>query len=344
MLYNIICKNLAESRDEMQANGLKRREETLLDLRTVSMLTALHEYKIRQNEAITISRETQKSLAEARMIQSAEAFSEFSYFVTDTDRLKKLALDKTIPKTSEEQEIAGFRDILRVIDENFSFIPITSGQIQQLHKGLYQYVSTSVGGQFLSAEKAKRLDELCEEYESVLAEAADPLLLIPMFILDFLVLSPFVEGNEPMSGILALLLLYRAGYLVGRYVSIGRKIESSREEYRRALEEYLQRRCKDDDEGVQPFVQYILKILKAAYEEFFERVKIYEAESPKPDQIREVIKSTSGKITKSEILRSCPMVSQVTVQRTLNELVKSGAIEKIGGGRYTQYIWKEKEE
>lgn len=327
----------------MEASGLKRRAERLMNFETVSMLTTLHEYKIRQNEAIAIRQETKERLTEGRMIQSVEAFSEFSHFAIDADRLKKLALDKTIPKTREEQEIAGFRDILRVIGENYKFIPITSGQIQQLHKGLYQYVSASSGGQFQSAEKIKVMDALCEQYENATAEGIDHLLLIPMFILDFLALEPFFEGNERMSGVLALLFFYRAGYLVGKYISIGRKIESLREGYRTALEIYLKHRGETDEEA-QPFVEYLLKIIKLAYEEFFEKVKVYEAESPKADQVRELIKNRSGTITKSEIMQSCPRVSQVTVQRVLNELVKSGTIEKIGGGRYTQYIWKEKEE
>lgn len=321
----------------MQENGLKSRAEKLLNVQTVSMLTKLHEYKIRQNEVITIRQETKGKLAENRMTQSAEAFSAFSHFAIDTDRLKKLALDKTIPKTREEQELSGFRDILRVIDENYAFIPFNSGQILQLHKGLYRFIGSSIGGQFRNAEKIKALDELCEEYENAIAEGCDHLLLIPVFILDFLALEPFCEGNEAMSGLLALLLFYRAGYLVGEYISIGRRIESAQEEYGKCLQ--------DHERGEDlPFVKYLLQILKAAYEEFFEKVKVYEADCSKPDQVRELIKYTEGKITKSEILKNCPGVSLVTVQRTLNELVKSGAIEKIGGGRYTQYIWKEKEE
>lgn len=124
---------------------------------------------------------------------------------------------------------------------------------------------------------------------------------------------------------------------MGKYISIGRKTESTREEY----SEWLQSSERGED---LPFVTYLLQILKAAYEDFFEGIKVYEAELPKPERVRELIKNTGGSIRKSEILQGCPGVSLVTVQRTLNELVKSGAVEKIGGGRYTQYIWKEKEE
>ena len=295
----------------MQKNGLKCRAEKLLNFQTVSMLTILHEYKIRQNEVITIRQETKERLADCRMIQSAGAFSVFSHFAIDTDRLKKLALDKTIPKTREEQKTAGFRDILRVIDENYAFIPFNSGQILQLHKGLYRFIGSAIGGQYRNAEKIKALDELCAEYENAIAEGCDHLLLIPVFILDFLALEPFCEGNEAMSGLLALLLFYRAGYHVGEYISIGKRIESAQEEYGK----YLQ-----DHEGGKdlPFVKYLLQILKAAYEEFFEKVKVYEADCSKPDQVRELIKYTEGKITKSEILKNCPGVSLVTVQRTLN--------------------------
>lgn len=321
----------------MQENGLKRRAEKLLNFQTVSMLTTLHEYKIRQNEGIAIRQETKESLADCRIIQSAETFSAFSHFAMDADRLKKLALDKTIPKTREEQELAGFRDILRVIDENYAFIPINSGQILQLHKGLYRYLGSAGGGQFQNTEKIKALDALCEQYENAIAEGFDPLLLISIFVLDFLALEPFCEGNEAMSGLLALLLFYRAGYLVGEYICIGSQIESTQEEYRKCLQ--------DHERGEDlPFVKYLLQILKTAYEEFFEKVKVYETDCSKSDQVRELIKYTMGPITKSEILQGCPGVSLVTVQRTLNELVKNGVIEKIGGGRYTQYIWKEKEE
>lgn len=321
----------------MQGIELKRQAEKLLDFQTVLTLTTLHEYKIRQNEVITIKQETKENLTEIRMIQSAEAFSAFSHFAIDTDRLKKLALDKAIPKTQEEQELAGFRDILRVIDENYAFIPLNSGQILQLHKGLYRYIGSAAGGQFQNAEKIKALDEFCAQYESALAGGLDALLLIPMFILDFLALKPFCEGNEAMSGLLALLLFYRAGYLVGEYISIGSRIGSTQEEYGKCLQSYE----KGED---LPFVKYLSQILKSAYEEFFEKVKVYEADCSKSDQVRELIKYTAGPITKSEILKNCPGVSLVTVQRTLNELVKSGVIEKIGGGRYTQYIWEEKEE
>lgn len=321
----------------MQGIELKRRAEKLLNFQTVSMLTKLHEYKIRQNEVVTIRQETKESLADRRMIQSVEAFSAFSHFATDTDRLKKLALDKTNPKTREEQELAGFRDILRVIDENYAFIPLNSGQILQLHKGFYRFIGSAVGGQFRNTEKINALDELCAQYESAAAEGVDALLLTPLFLSDFLMLCPFFEGNEPMSGLLALLLFFRAGYFVGKYISIGRKTESTREEY----SEWLQSSERGED---LPFVTYLLQILKAAYEDFFEGIKVYEAELPKPERVRELIKNTGGSIRKSEILQGCPGVSLVTVQRTLNELVKSGAVEKIGGGRYTQYIWKEKEE
>lgn len=321
----------------MQESGLKHRTEKLLNFQTVSMLTKLHEYKIRQNEVIKIRQETKESLADCRMIQSAEAFSAFSHFAIDTDRLKKLALDKTIPKTREEQELAGFRDVLRAIDKNYAFIRINSAQILQQHKELYRYVGSVVGGQIQNTEKIKALDALCEQYENAIAEGFDPLLLIPIFIQDFFGLKPFCEGNEAMSALWALLLFYRAGYLVGEYISIGKRIESTQEEYGKCLQSHK----KGED---LPFVKYLLQSLKAVYEEFFDKVKVYEAECSKPDQVRELIKNTAGTITKSEILQSCPGVSLVTVQRTLNELVKNGAIEKIGGGRYTQYIWKEKEE
>ena len=160
-----------------------------------------------------------------------------------------------------------------------------------------------------------------------------------MFVLDFLCIHPFNDGNGRMSRLMTLLLLYRAGYIVGKYISIEKIIEQSKETYYEALQSSSVQWHENENDYI-PFVQYTLGVILAAYREFSSRVKLLASSNmSKPERIREIIRETVGKITKSEIMQKCPDISQVTIQRTLNDLVSSGEILKIGGGRYTAYTW-----
>ena len=181
---------------------------------------------------------------------------------------------------------------------------------------------------------------MCKAFDEALATGQiDPLILIPMFILDFLCIHPFNDGNGRMSRLLTLLLLYRAGYIVGKYISIEKLIENTKELYYDCLQQSSVN-WHENKNDYEPFVKYMLGIVTAAYREFSSRVSLLATSGmSKPDRVREIIKTTLGTITKAEILEKCPDISQVTVQRALAELVESGAILKIGGGRYTKYTW-----
>ena len=143
---------------------------------------------------------------------------------------------------------------------------------------------------------------------------------------------------------LTLLLLYQNDYIVGKYISLEKLIERTKDSYYDALWASSQR-WMEDENNYESFVKYILGIITAAYREFFDRAHIVEEKKvPKPDRIEELIKNHLGTITKTEILERAPGISQTTVQRTLTELVKAGKITKIGGGRYTKYVWNWKDE
>ena len=189
------------------------------------------------------------------------------------------------------------------------------------------------------------MDNLCSAFDKAIHDSEmDPLLIIPMFILDFLCIHPFNDGNGRMSRLLTLLLLYRAGYIVGKYISIEKLISDSKETYY----EVLQDSSYGWHEGTNdyaPFVRYLLGVIVAAYRDFSSRVQLLTTSGlSKPDRIRELIKGHIGKITKSEIMAMCPDISQVTVQRALTELLKNNEITKIGGGRYTSYVWNGEEQ
>jgi Fic family protein len=194
-------------------------------------------------------------------------------------------------------------------------------------------------------ETPATIESLCKAYEDITSSnTVDPLLIIPMLILDFLCIHPFNDGNGRMSRLLTLLLLYRAGYIVGKYVSIEKLIERSKETYYEVLQQSSEG-WHEDENDYAPFVKYTLGVIVAAYREFSTRVKLLsDSGLSKPERVREIIKDHLGKITKTEIMHKCPDISQVTVQRALNDLQKSGEIIKLSGGRYSAYIWNRENE
>ena len=304
-----------------------------------------------------------EKLVEIAKIQSTEASNAIEGIVTTNTRIKQLVEEKTTPRNRDEQEIAGYRDVLSTIHESFDYIPPKPSVILQLHRDLYKFSGASYGGHYKTADNviaetdaqgnkavrlqpvpawatAEAMEALCRTYEEAIgAGELDPLLLIPMFILDFLCIHPFNDGNGRMSRLLTLLLLSRAGYIVGKYISIEKLIERSKETYYETLQQSSQG-WHEEENDYAPFVRYTLGVVAAAYREFSSRVQVLATSGmSKPDRIREIIKDTLGKITKAEILEQCPDISQITVQRTLAELQKSGEIIKLSGGRYTAYIW-----
>ena len=189
----------------------------------------------------------------------------------------------------------------------------------------------------IEEELALHLDEELMSVQFSIA-ALEKTKLIPMFILDFLCIHPFNDGNGRMGRLLTLLLFYKAGYIVGKYVSIEMLIEKTKETYYEALQE-SSNGWHENENSYESFVKYYLGIILKAYSEFEGRVEHLKNRSlSKPDRIKAVIDNKVGKITKKEIMELCPDISKVTVERTLTELVKSGYIAKVGAGPATGYV------
>ena len=328
----------------------------------VALLTQIHEFKGEQNLFVEANSDTLTQLVEVAKIQSTEASNKIEGIYTSDERLKKIVLDKTTPRTRNEQEIAGYRDVLATIHESYEYIPLRPTMILQLHRDLYKFSGMSIGGNYKNSdnviaetdsagnrfvrfqpvpawETPEAIDFACKAYDEAVQSGADPLLVIPMFILDFLCIHPFNDGNGRMSRLLTLLLLYRSGYIVGKYISIEKVIEQSKETYYETLQQSSVG-WHENQNDYAPFVRYMLGVIVAAYRDFSSRVQVLVTSGmSKPERIREIIKDTLGRISKAEIMEKCPDISQVTVQRTLIELQKKGEIIKLGGGRYTAYIW-----
>lgn len=342
--------------------------QKLLTPEIVTMLTQIHEYKGEQTLFIEAKADVLSGLMEIAKIQSTEASNKIEGIYTSDARLKALVKDKTRPQSRDEEEIAGYRDVLNTIHESYEHIPPKPSIILQLHRDLYKFEGYDVGGKYKTGdniieeedeqgnksvrfrpvtawETAPSIEELCKAFdEAMTAGQVDPLVLIPMFILDFLCIHPFNDGNGRMSRLFTLLLLYRSGYIVGKYISLEKLIETSKDSYYECLQKSSYK-WHENENDYEPFVKYTLGVVLAAYREFTSRMKILATSGlSKPDKIREYIKSKVGTVTKTEILEKCPNISQTTVQRALNDLVLSGEIIKIGGGRYTKYTWNRENE
>lgn len=342
--------------------------ENLFTKNIVGLLTRIHEYKGEQSLFIEAYPDALSDLMEVARIQSTDASNKIEGIYTSDERLKRLVMDKTMPRTRNEEEIAGYRDVLNTIHENFEHIPIKPSIILQFHRDLYKFNGQIQGGVYKNSdntiaeidssgnkkirfnpvpawETAESVEALCNAYaEMVAKDNVDPLLVIPVFILDFLSIHPFSDGNGRLSRLLTLLLLYKCGYIVGKYVSIEKKIEQTKETYYEALQLSSQN-WHEENNDYRPFVEYMLGIILSAYSDFSERVNVLITRNlSKPDRIREVIKGKIGNITKADIIMQCPDISKTTIERTLSELQKTNEIIKIGGGRYTSYVWNREEE
>ena len=334
----------------------------LLTPEIVQMVSCIHEHKGKQELFLEANIDKLKTLLEVALIQSTGASNRIEGIFTSDKRLEELVSQKAEPRNRSEQKIAGYREVLSTIHEGYEHINPRPNIILQLHRDLYSYSQGSAGGSYKNSDNviaetdaeghqkarfilvpafqtAEAMEELCTRFlEAWEADRIDKLVLIPMFILDFLCIHPFNDGNGRMSRLLTLLLFYKAGYIVGKYVSMEMLIEKTKETYYEALQ-VSSTGWHEGENSYEPFVKYYLGIMLKAYNEFESRVEHLKHRSlSKPDRIKAVIDNKVGKITKKEIMELCPDISKITVERTLTNLVKSGYIAKVGVGPSTGYV------
>lgn len=218
--------------------------EKLLTSEIVQMIGSIHEHKGKQELFLEANIDELKTFLEVTLIQSTGASNKIEGIFTSHKRLKELVSQKAEPRNRSEQEIAGYREVLATIHESYEYINPRPNIILQLHRDLYSYSQGAAGGSYKNSDNviaetdaeghqkarfilvpafqtAEAMDELCTRFlEAWEADRMDKLVLIPMFILDFFCIHPFNDGNGRMSRLLTLLLFYKAGYIVGKYVSM----------------------------------------------------------------------------------------------------------------------------
>lgn len=333
----------------------------LLTPEIVALVGAIREYKGKQELYLNARADALNALMEVAKIQSTTSSNRIEGIATTDARMRELMSQKTVPRNRNEQEIAGYRDVLATIHESHDFISITPNVLLQLHRDLYSKQPQGTGGHWKpndnvieetdaggkafvrfrptsAVETPMAMEKLCENYRRAIdAQTFDSLLLISMFIFDFLCVHPFHDGNGRMSRLLTQLLLYRSGFAVGKYISLEMLIENSKSEYYEALRTSSDQ-WHENANDAKPFVEYMLGIVLKAYRELESRVEgLVNARMSKAERIRAVFSTALGKITKKDILLKCPDISVAMVELTLKAMLDDGFIRKIGNGRTTAY-------
>ena len=331
------------------------------DLEAVGLIAAIYKEAGKQEAYLTQRPAELKKLVEIAKVQSTEASNAIEGIVTTSTRIRQLVEEKTAPKNRNEQEIAGYRDALNIIHENFDVIPLTRNYILQLHKILYSHMNNPMAGKtknvqnYISAtypdghsetlfvplspvQTPAALDVICEEYNRVIGNMElEPLIAIPVFIHDFLCIHPFNDGNGRMSRLLTTLLLYRSGFYVGKYISLEAKIAANKDLYYDALGQ-SQSGWHEGKEDVSPFVKYLLGVVLSAYNDLEERVLLIQAKLSAFELVRRAVFTKIGRFTKQDIRELCPSLSLSSVEGGLRKLVSSGELKREGSGKSTRYF------
>ena len=336
-------------------------KEQKWDSEVLSLIAAIYKYAGKQELYLKQRPDELGKLVEIAKIQSTESSNAIEGIVTTNTRIKQLVEESTTPKNRDEEEIAGYRDVLNIIHESFDAIPITKNYILQLHKILYSHMNNPIAGQtktmqnYISAtypdghtevfftpmapfETPKALEKICEEYNRVIGNLeVEPLIAIPVFIHDFLCIHPFNDGNGQMSRLLTTLLLYRSGFYVGKYISLEAKIAKNQDLYYEALGK-AQKGWHEGEEDVVPFIKYLLGTILAAYKDFEDRFEIIGEKLPALEMVRKATKNKIGKFSKQDIREICPSLSISSIEGSLRTLVKEGELMRGGSGKATYYV------
>lgn len=359
----ILYYNLRENNGgkEMRSFNYSAFKEQKWDSDILGLIAAIYKEAGKQEQYLKQRPQEMEKLVEIAKIQSTEASNAIEGIVTTSTRIKQLVEEKTTPQNRDEQEIAGYRDVLNVIHESFDAIPITQNYILQIHKMLYSHMNNPLAGRtksvqnYISAaypdghteilftplapyETSESLDRICEEYNRVIGNLeVEPLIIIPIFIHDFLCIHPFNDGNGRMSRLLTTLLLYQNGFYIGKYISLEAKISKNKDLYYSAMSQ-SQTGWHEGKEDALPFIKYILGTILASYKDFEERTSLVQEKLSALEMVRMASKSKIGRFNKQDIRELCPTLSDSSIEGALRKLVAAGELKKEGKGKSTCYF------
>ena len=331
-------------------------ERQAINQALLQTIRLLGEYKGKQELYKQQAPQVLQTLRQVAKIQSTESSNRIEGITVPIARLKQLVAEKTTPQDRSEQEIAGYRDVLNTIHTSFAHIPLTAGVVLQLHRDLYKF-AVNTGGKWKSVDNEitatypdgsrvvrfrptpayatpAAMEQLHAEFNNLWQSGnIEPLLLIPSYILDFLCIHPFLDGNGRMARLLTLLLLYKAGYEVGRFISLERIVEGTKESYYDTLYQSSQA-WHQQQHNLLPWWEYFLGVmLLGAYREFEMRVVIVtSAKGTKTAMVLDAIENLPREFSIRELHSLCPTVSIDWIRRILRQQRQAGYLECIGRG------------
>ncbi len=324
---------------------------------------AIGEYKGREKLYQQQFPEVIKTLQQTAIIHSTESSNRIEGIVVPEARIRSIVSQNSKPQNRSEQEVAGYKDILNSIHTNYDKFIVSPQLLLNLSKQLYRYTDETNTG-FKQKDNAimevlpngkmvirfkpvtargtpKAMENLCKKYNTSITEKkVEPLLAIASFVLDFECIHPFKDGNGRLGRLITILLLYKAGYQVGRFISLERVVEESKESYYDALYKSSQK-WHDGEHDLLPWWNYFLGTIIAAYKEFEDRVgKISVAKGAKKELVYSAIERLPDEFAYGDVQRACPSISYATIKRALQELRKKKQIKTIGKGRDAKYAKK----
>ena len=335
--------------------------ELSLPVNIYHTIAKIHEYKGKQELYVKNYPDILDKMIDVAKIQSTKSSNAIEGIYTNDARLNELMNKKTEPGNRNEEEIAGYRHVLDIIHENYAYIEFNKNDILTLHNQLYSYSYVNYKGKFKtldntimevdelgnrkvrfqpvsSFETENYFDNMVVAYKKAVEANIPALILIPVLIHDFLCIHPFDDGNGRMSRLLTLLLLYKFGYFVGRYISIEMLIEESKESYYEELKRSSEKWHTGENDEI-PFIRYMLGVLLKAYEECDDRFNFIGNEKlTSPERVLSVIQRSLEPLSKKDIMILCPDISQRTIERALKELYDNSKIKQVGSGRSTKYV------
>lgn len=340
----------------MRGFDYKKLSEKKWDNDILILCAKIHECKGRQELFVRQKPAQLDRLVEIARIQSTEASNRIEGIVTTSTRIKQLVNEKTTPRNRDEKEIVGYRDVLNTIHESHDYINVSPNHILQLHRDLLKPAQIGHAGNFKNVqnyiketkpdgtevirftplapfETPEAIENICRSFcETMALEIVDPLILIPAFITDFLCIHPFNDGNGRMSRLMTLLLLYKSGYEVGKFISLEKQIEKTKNTYYDVLQE-IDHGWHEEENDPTPFIRYMLELILACYAEFEERVGMMDESGVKSsayDIVKAYVDQKLGKFTSADVLANCPGVGRSSVFNALRKLTDEGYIEKQG--------------
>lgn len=331
------------------------------DTQQLATLRALGEFRGKQALFVAQSPEVLSDLRQVAVVESTESSNRLEGVVVAAHRLKSLVLRNATPQSRSEQEVAGYRDALGLIHESGGQMPFSEGTVLQLHGILYRYMPQP-GGHWKATNNdiverhpdgSSRIrfrpvaahltpiamaDMLARHRTALDQHLADPLVLVPLVILDFLCIHPFPDGNGRMARLLTLQLLYHFDCVVGRFISLERIFEESKESYYETLEASSQG-WHEAAHDVAPWLDYFWGALLRAYGEFEARVgTLARGRGAKGDRVRAEILKRQVPFSISQIEEACPGVSRDTVRVILRTMKTEGVIAPTGKGRGAKWV------